>query len=337
MADLEEGTKSAGKTTVDRRGFLKTAGAAAAVAGGIEGILAARRAPAFAQGTKLHWVRWVDFIPESDVELKRQMPEASKALGAEVTLETINANDLQPRITAAIQSGSGADIFNFQYNWPHLYQNAVVDVSDVAGAAGQGRGRLLRRLAALLPGQRQVALGPALDRGQRGRLPEVVAQGGRRQPVSEDVGRGPQALRRAQEEGQALRPDARPHLRRRPGLHLHHALGLRRRRDRPERQEGRAQQQGHARGGEVHAGVLEGMLRRGRARLGRHQQQPRLPRGRALRHAERRLASTSSPSGRRRRSRTTRASRCGPTSTTRRSRPARPGPTCSSSTSRTRS
>ena len=72
---------------------------------GIEGILASRQAPAYAQGTKLHWVRWVDFIPESDVELKRQMPEASKALGAEVTLKTINANDLQPRITAAIQSG----------------------------------------------------------------------------------------------------------------------------------------------------------------------------------------------------------------------------------------
>jgi multiple sugar transport system substrate-binding protein len=89
-------------THVDRRSFIKTAGVAAAAMGGIEGILAARRAPAFAQGTKLHWVRWVDFIPESDVELKRQMPEASKALGAEVTLETINANDLQPRITAAI-------------------------------------------------------------------------------------------------------------------------------------------------------------------------------------------------------------------------------------------
>jgi multiple sugar transport system substrate-binding protein len=116
-----------------RRHFLKVAAATAAVAGGgLEGILAARQAPAHAQGTKLHWVRWVDFIPESDVELKRQMPEASKALGAEVTLETINANDLQPRITAAIQSGSGADIFNFQYNWAHLYQNAVVDVSDIA-------------------------------------------------------------------------------------------------------------------------------------------------------------------------------------------------------------
>src|SRR5438046_9536955 len=108
---------------------------------GIEGILAAGRAPAFAQGTKLHWGRWVDFIPESDVELKRQMPEASKALGAEVTLETINANDLQPRITAAIQSGSGADIFNFQYNWPHLYQNGVADVSDVAGELAKAEGR----------------------------------------------------------------------------------------------------------------------------------------------------------------------------------------------------
>ena len=132
--------RDAALTRVGRRAFIKTAGAAAAVASGIEGILAARRAPAFAQGAKLHWVRWVDFIPESDVELKRQMPEASKALGAEVVLETINANDLQPRITAAIQSGAGADIFNFQYNWAHLYQNAVVDVSDVAGDIAKGEG-----------------------------------------------------------------------------------------------------------------------------------------------------------------------------------------------------
>src|SRR5437016_14082085 len=118
---------------LDRRDFLK-------VSGGIAGILAAGRAPAFPQGTKRHWVRWVHFIPESDVELKRSMADASKALGAEIQLETINANDLQPRITAAIQSGSGADIFNFQYNWPHLYQNAVVDVSDVAKELAKAEG-----------------------------------------------------------------------------------------------------------------------------------------------------------------------------------------------------
>src|SRR5690348_8496364 len=96
---------------MNRRDFIKLSGAAAAAAGaGIEGIVAASQAPALAQGTKLHIVRWVDFIPEADVELKRQAPEASKALGAEVVFEFINGNDLQPRITAAIQSGSGPDV-----------------------------------------------------------------------------------------------------------------------------------------------------------------------------------------------------------------------------------
>ncbi len=126
---------------INRRQFIKVSGATAAVAAtGIEGILAARQAPAWAQGTKLHWVRWVDFIPESDTELKRQMPEASKALGAEVVLETINANDLQPRITAAVQSGAGPDIFMFQYNWAQLYANACVDVTDVATELAKAEG-----------------------------------------------------------------------------------------------------------------------------------------------------------------------------------------------------
>jgi multiple sugar transport system substrate-binding protein len=127
---------------IARRSFLKVSGGAAALAAtGIEGILAARRAPAFAQGTKLHIVRWNDFIPEADVELKtRQAPEAAKALGAEIQIETINANDIQPRLTAAIQSGAGADIFHLQYNWPQLYQSALTDVSDIAAAVARDQG-----------------------------------------------------------------------------------------------------------------------------------------------------------------------------------------------------
>src|SRR5438105_7412891 len=121
-------------TPLHRRTFVGITGA------GIEGIVAARHAPAFAQGSKLHIVRWVDFIPEADVELRRQAPEASKALGAEVTFEFINANDLQPRITAAVQSGSGADIIQMLWNWPQLYANALVDVSDVADPIGKAQG-----------------------------------------------------------------------------------------------------------------------------------------------------------------------------------------------------
>src|SRR3989454_5026756 len=117
---------------MERRDFLKSAG--------IAGILAAGRAPAFAQGSRLHVLRWVDSIPACDVELKRQAPEASKALGAEVQFEFINANDLQPRITAAIQSRSGPDIIMMLHNWPHLYQSGLVDVTDLGEWQGKDQG-----------------------------------------------------------------------------------------------------------------------------------------------------------------------------------------------------
>src|SRR5216684_5988501 len=106
---------------VTRRRFIAGSAAVGIAATGIEGTLAARRAPAFAQGTRLNILRWVDFIPACDVELKRQAVDASKALGAEVVFEFINANDLQARITAAMQSGAGPDIIQMLHNWPHLY------------------------------------------------------------------------------------------------------------------------------------------------------------------------------------------------------------------------
>ncbi len=114
---------------VGRRTFLKTTGAAAA---GLAGILHSGRAPAWAQAKKVHLVHWVDFVPAGDDELTRQVAEAGKALGAEITLERINANDLQPRITAAIESGTGADIFQMLHNWTHLYQKACTDVGELA-------------------------------------------------------------------------------------------------------------------------------------------------------------------------------------------------------------
>ena len=121
-----------------RRTVLKSG---TALVGGMAGILATGRAPAFAQGTTVHWIRWNDFVPASDQLLRKEMlPAAEKALGVKINFETVNANDLQPRITAAIQSGSGADIFQMLYNWPHLYANALADVSDVADAIGKAQG-----------------------------------------------------------------------------------------------------------------------------------------------------------------------------------------------------
>src|SRR5438309_10549304 len=92
---------------VDRRTFLRISGAVgvAVAAGGVEEILAARRAPAYAQGTKVHLLQWVDFVPEGDVELRRQIAEYNQQTRVEVTLETITANGLQARTTAPTQSG----------------------------------------------------------------------------------------------------------------------------------------------------------------------------------------------------------------------------------------
>ncbi len=128
--------------TVNRRSFIKMGGAlgVVAAAGGLGGILLTKTPPAYAQGTTLHWVRWVDFIPDADAELKRQMPEASKDLGARIQLETINGNDIQARITASIQSGSGADIFMMMYNWPQLYASALADVGDIVKAVEKDQG-----------------------------------------------------------------------------------------------------------------------------------------------------------------------------------------------------
>src|SRR5688500_14504805 len=97
---------------MNSRTFVKGAAAGVAAAAGIAGVLAPRQPPAYAQGAKLHITRWNEFVPAGYELLVKQMVEAGKALGATITLERINANDLQPRITAAVSSGSGPDIFH---------------------------------------------------------------------------------------------------------------------------------------------------------------------------------------------------------------------------------
>ena len=70
---------------VTRRKFLKASGASALAAktSGMAGILAAGKAPAYAQATTVHWLKWNDFVPAGDQILRQSMlAEAEKALGA---------------------------------------------------------------------------------------------------------------------------------------------------------------------------------------------------------------------------------------------------------------
>jgi len=123
---------------ITRRTVLKSG---TALVGGMAGILATGRAPAIAQTTTVHWLRWNDFVPASDQLLRREMlPEAEKALGMKINFETVNANDLQPRITSAIQSGAGPDLIMLNNNHPQLYAASCVDLSDVVDPLASAEG-----------------------------------------------------------------------------------------------------------------------------------------------------------------------------------------------------
>src|SRR5690242_21955250 len=111
-------------TKVTRRNFLKSG---TALAGGMAGILATGRAPAFAQGSTVHWLRWNDFAPASAQLLRKELlPAAEKALGIKTNLATATGNDLQPRTTSAIQSGSGPDIVMRFNNHPQIYSDSGI-------------------------------------------------------------------------------------------------------------------------------------------------------------------------------------------------------------------
>jgi multiple sugar transport system substrate-binding protein len=128
---------------ISRRKLLELSGAGALAArgGGIAAILAAGRAPAFAQEATIHWLRWNDFVPASDEVLRKQIvPECKKALGITLNIEMINGNDIQARTTSSIQSGSGPDVICGLNNWPQLYAESVVDVSALADQIGHEQG-----------------------------------------------------------------------------------------------------------------------------------------------------------------------------------------------------
>src|SRR5215472_1193598 len=127
---------------IDRRRLLQlSGGAAAAGTGGLAAILASGRAPAFAQGTTLHWVKGSDYVPVSDQIIRTKLNEqAQKDLGIKINLEGIDGLTLQARVTAAVQSGTGPDIIQAINNWAQLYGESVADVSDVCEEIGKAQG-----------------------------------------------------------------------------------------------------------------------------------------------------------------------------------------------------
>ncbi len=112
---------------ITRREAIKAGGAGLAVAAGGGLGLFAGKAPVYAQQRTVHSVQWSHVIPQADEELHRQVAEFEKATGIKVTNEHINLNDITTRASAAVESKTGADIFQLQWNQAHLFAEGLDD------------------------------------------------------------------------------------------------------------------------------------------------------------------------------------------------------------------
>src|SRR5215470_11652844 len=85
--------RSNSTSTTGRRGMMRISRRRALQlsSGGIAAILASGRAPAFAQGTILHWVRGSDYVPISDQTLRTKiLDQCQKDLGIKFNLESVD-------------------------------------------------------------------------------------------------------------------------------------------------------------------------------------------------------------------------------------------------------
>lgn len=122
---------------MSRRRFLAlSAGSTAALA--LAACAAPGAAPAGGGGGgdmemgEVSLLKWTSFVEAADETFTNKANAWGEANNTSVTLEMINNNEIAARIAAAISAGDGPDIIQQFDNWGHLFEDSLVDVSDVA-------------------------------------------------------------------------------------------------------------------------------------------------------------------------------------------------------------
>lgn len=117
-----------------RRDFLK-----AAVAGSVGASFSLTDAQAATKS--LTFMHENSFIKTYDEYMNKTLiPAYEKETGIKVKYDLVSVGGLQTRVTTASETGSGPDLTCLYFNWPFLYDEKLLDVSDLAEEAGRANG-----------------------------------------------------------------------------------------------------------------------------------------------------------------------------------------------------
>jgi multiple sugar transport system substrate-binding protein len=128
-----------------REAIKKTAGAAA-VAAASPALLAAAQAFAAESpwkpeaGASIRMLRWKRFVASEGEATLALLDAFSQATGVKIRLDSEGFEDLRPKAAVAASIGSGPDIIWTIHADPHLYPDAMLDLTDVADHLGAKHG-----------------------------------------------------------------------------------------------------------------------------------------------------------------------------------------------------
>jgi multiple sugar transport system substrate-binding protein len=111
-----------------------------AVLSGSGHVVAPRRAAAMQNGGKLTILAGSYFVPEAQDFFDQQTKEWGSQNGVEITTDYVNWPDIQAKVSAAVESGSGPDVVELRDTWTYLYYEQMVDLNDVALQLGEAGG-----------------------------------------------------------------------------------------------------------------------------------------------------------------------------------------------------
>jgi multiple sugar transport system substrate-binding protein len=104
--------------------------------GGLLGAARARAAP-----KSMTMMHESSFIPAYDAYFKNNLaPAYEKATGIKIVYETVSVGSLQTRVTTVAETGSGADLSMLIFNWAYLFDEKLVDLTDIAATIGKQAG-----------------------------------------------------------------------------------------------------------------------------------------------------------------------------------------------------